>query len=240
MKRYFFIGLVSLTLFSSCRMMSGRSVRGDGNVTSQTRNFRDFDGVDVSGALDVYISTDSTYSVKVEADQNLQEFIEVYIDNHTLRIKNANNTNIDPSKPIRIYVTAPDLNGLGASGASSIFGTGRITSPADIDIDLSGASKIKADLKAPKVSIHMSGACSGELTGETKDLDIEGSGASDLKAFGLLAENVDIDLSGAGSVDVYSSVKLMAGTSGAGTIRYKGAGAVSTDISGAGSVKKVD
>ncbi|RYY54027.1 MAG: DUF2807 domain-containing protein [Chitinophagaceae bacterium] len=240
MKRYFLIAILTIALLPSCRLMSRNSVRGDGNVVNQTRNISNFSGVEAGGAVDVYLSTDSGYSVRVEADQNLQEYIEVYLDGGTLRIRNANNTSVEPSRPIKVYVSAPNLEKLGASGASNIYGSGKITTSREMDIDLSGASRIRAEIKSPRVTVEMSGACSAELKGETRDLSIEASGSSDLKAFDLLAENVDIDISGAGSVEVYASVKLNAGASGASNIRYKGTASVSTDISGAGSVKKAE
>ncbi|MET0637092.1 MAG: head GIN domain-containing protein [Chitinophagaceae bacterium] len=240
MKQILLISFLSLAVLSSCRMLSSRSEHGDGNVISQTRNFSGFNGVEVGGAIDVYVTSDSNYSVKVETDQNLQEFVDVFMDGNTLRIGNKDYTNVEPSGQIKVYVSGPAFSKLGASGASNIYSTGRLTSSSRLDIDLSGACSVKLDIKAPEVEVEMSGACNAELTGETKDLRVDGSGSTGLKAFGLLAENVDVDLSGAGDAEVYASVKLNAGTSGAASIEYKGTASVSTDISGAGSVKKVD
>jgi Putative auto-transporter adhesin, head GIN domain len=240
MKRLIITCLVSISLFSSCRMLSGRNVRGDGNVVSQTRSFRDFNAVDVSGGIKVFITADSNYSVRVETDQNLQEFVEVYSEGKTLRIKNASNTDIDATGDIKVYVSAPMFERFNASGACSINTTSRIASSGTIDVELSGASSINGDLKAPKITVHLTGACNAELIGETKDLSIDGTGASTIKAFGLLAENVDVDLTGAGDAEVYASVKLDADATGAASVHYKGTAAVTSDVSGAGAVKKVD
>ena len=86
----------------------------------------------------------------------------------------------------------------------------------------------------------MTGASSLKLKGQTKDLHIEGSGASHAKCFELLSENATVDVAGASSVEVFASVKLNADASGASDVRYKGNAAVSQSASGAGSVKKVE
>ena len=109
-----------------------------------------------------------------------------------------------------------------------------------MDIDLTGASDIKLDVKAPRINAEVTGASSVMLTGETKDFNVEGSGASDIKSFGLMTENTTLDISGACSAEVFASVKLDVQASGASGIKYKGNAAVNQDISGAGSVKKVD
>jgi hypothetical protein len=137
-------------------------------------------------------------------------------------------------------VSSPAFKMLHVSGASKMIGENTISSDATIDIGLSGASNAGLDLKCPKVTINLSGASTLTVKGETKDLSVEGSGASHIKCFDLLSENADVDISGASSAEVFASVKLNAGASGASDVRYKGNAAVTEDESGASSVKKAD
>ena len=122
MKRSLTLTLIALSLFSSCRLMNGRSIRGDGNVTKQTRNIRDFDAIDVSNAIDVYVRQDSTYSVRVEVDDNLQQYVEVYVDGNTLHIKPSDNNNLDATGDIKVFISAPAYKDIQASGACNVFG----------------------------------------------------------------------------------------------------------------------
>jgi hypothetical protein len=126
------------------------------------------------------------------------------------------------------------------SGASEIRGESRLQSTEAMDIDLSGASELKVDIKAPRVNAEASGASTVVLAGETRDLNVQGSGASNFKCFDLLAENTTVDISGACSADVYSSVKLDVEASGASGVKYRGTAALTQDLSGASSIKKVD
>ena len=240
MNRFVTVAFLSVTLFSSCSYVTGKRIKGNGNVITQARTFSGFTGVDVSSAIHLYIKQDSAFSVKVEADDNLQQYILIEQDGNILRVKQRNNTNLDATGSIKVYVSAPLFRNLDASGACNIIGENVLSATDEIDIDVSGASDAELELKAPKVSAEMTGASDVKLKGQTKDLHIEGTGASHAKCFELLSENADVDVTGASSAEVFASVKLKAEASGASDVRYKGNAAVTQSASGAGSVKKVD
>jgi hypothetical protein len=105
---------------------------------------------------------------------------------------------------------------------------------------MSGASSAKLDLKTPKVTVDLSGASKITLKGQTKDFMVEGSGASSIKGYDLMAENTFVKLSGASNADVFASVKLDVHVSGASDLDYKGNPAVTKEVSGASSAKKAE
>ena len=240
MRQIFILAASSLLLFSSCREIFAKRVRGNGNVTTQTRSAGEFNSIDVSGNIDVYVKQDSTASIKVEADENLQQYIETIDDGNVLRIKTEEGYNLRSSRQIKVYVSSATFKKFGASGACNIFSEGNINSSSDMDIDLSGSCDATLDLTAPKISADVSGACTVKLKGQTKDFNVDGSGSTDIKCYDLLAENVDLDISGAGDAEVYASVKLTGDISGAASVQYKGNGQTDIHTSGATSVKKVD
>jgi hypothetical protein len=240
MPRLLLAAFLSLIVFSSCNFVGDR-VHGTGHVVTQSRDFSNFTGVSVSSALSLYVKQDNTYSVKVEVDDNLQQYIEISQSDGTLHIRQRNNTSLDATGgKIRIYVTAPEFKFLEASGASSITGENTLTSSSATEIQLSGASNGQLELKAPAVKADVSGASDLTLRGETKDLSLDGSGASQIKGFDLLSETTTVDVSGASTAEVFGSVKINATASGASNVRYKGKGEISKDESGAGNVKKID
>ena len=240
MRKLFVLVYISSILFTSCRGIFGKRILGDGNIKTETRSAGQFNSVDVSGAIDLYVKQDADRSLKIEADENLLSYIEVTNDGDKLVIRPKNGFNLKPSKDIKVYVSSPLFKRLEASGACDIYSENQITSAEEVNIDMSGSCDAKLDIKAPKVSTDFSGACSAELKGETKDLYMEGSGSSDFKCFGLMAENVDVNISGAGDAEVSASVKLSVDVSGAAGVKYKGSPSVDQKISGAGSVKKVE
>jgi hypothetical protein len=230
----------SLVLFSSCREIFAKRIRGNGNITTQTRSTGSFNGIDVSGNIDVYVKQDSSSSIKVEADDNLQQYIQITNEGNVLRIRTEEGYNLRSSRQIKVYVSAATFSRFEASGACNFFSQGKITSASEIDYDLSGSCDMTMDINAPKISAGASGACTLTLTGQTKDFHVRGSGSTTIKSFGLMAENVDLDISGAGDAEVYASVKLSGSISGAGSVDYKGAAQTDIHTSGATSVKKID
>ena len=229
---------VLVICLSSCHFLHRDHVRGDGNVVKQSRNISSFTGIDIGGAVHVILTQDSTYSVNVEIDNNLQPYVEVYNDGSILHIHQRNNTSLDATGPFNVYVSAPSFTSLQVSGASTLRSTNKINAIDKFALQLHGASKADLDLKAPQVKVSLSGASDASVKGETRELLLEASGSSNLEAFELLSENTDVSVSGASHANVYASVKLEADASGASQVRYKGNATVNSNSSGAGSVKK--
>jgi hypothetical protein len=230
-----------VTALGSCRHGWGRRVRGNGNITSETRNVNNFKSVEVGGSINVYLSQGSPSSVKLEGDENILKYVEVYQEGDRLIIKNKDGYDLDPSGNMRVYVTAPVFDRVEASGASDIIGQGKISNPNDLEISISGAGDVKLELDAPRLKADISGSGSLHLKGETKDTEISLSGVGSAHCYDLLSENTKVDISGAGSAQVYASVGLDAQVSGVGSIHYKGNPAnVKQDVSGAGSISKGD
>lgn len=226
-------------VLTSC-FFGGERVRGNGVIKTETRSVGAFSRVEVSGNIELHITQGPAADIRIETDENLLPLIEVRTSGDELEISPRNNFNLDPSGKIKVYVSAPEFKKLGASGACQIYSDSKIASADRLEIDLSGASHARLELNALAVKAELSGAGSIDLRGETKELDIDGSGSSDIRCMGLMAENVDVDISGAGDAEVFASVKLDVHVSGAGDVRYKGNAAVNQNISGAGSVRKVD
>lgn len=240
MKKITLFFLVIFVFASGCREIAGRRVRGSGHVITENRTASGFNSVDVSGAIDVYVRQDPATSVKVEADDNILEYIEVHTEGSTLEIYTENNIRLRPSNKIKVYISNPDYKEIHVSGASSVRCENEITSADVLHVDLSGASEGRLELNAPKVSVTLTGASNASIKGKTKDFEGSASGASEIRGFDLLSENADVDASGASHIEIYASVKIDGQSSGASSVNYKGNAQSSVEKSGASSVNKKD
>jgi hypothetical protein len=244
MNRYLITAICSLLIFSSCHFWEGKHIAGNGNTKQEDRtNGRQFSSVDVSNAFEVHIKQDSSYSIKIETDENLLQYIIVEKNGDELSISAEGNYNLKPANghKVKIYLSSPVFKHLKASGACSLIGDNELSSNGQLDIDLSGASDASLDIKMPKITAGLSGASEVTLKGETKDFSIEGSGASHAKCFELLSENVEVDVSGASSADVFASVKINPSASGASNVQYKGKAEIgSKNEGGASSITKIN
>jgi hypothetical protein len=240
MKKLLIIVFFSGITLVSCRFVGNESIRGNSSVTSETRSVSGFSGIEVGGAMDVYLMQDSITGVKIETDQNLMEYIQTGVKDNTLEIRSERGFNLRPSRKIKVYVSSPDIRYIEASGACNIIGQNTISGNDLIEIRLSGASNITMNVKAPAVDSKLSGAGTISLSGETKDFSASGSGSTDIKCFDLKAENTKVKITGSGDAEVFASVNLDVRVSGAGSVRYRGNPSIDQHISGAGNVKKAD
>ena len=240
MKRIFAGLFFTSFILGSCHFMGGHRVKGNGTMKTETRNASGFNAVDIRGNMDLYLRQDSSFSVRVEADENLMEYIIIKTEGNKLVIEPKDGYNLSGTKDIKIYVSAPQVKDLDASGSCDIIGENRIVSAEPFELDLSGSSDVKLEVNSPKVDAELSGSGSIQLKGETKDLFVSGSGSTDIECMDLMAENVEVDISGSGNANVFASVKLNVEVSGSGNIRYKGNAAVTKSISGSGSITKVE
>jgi hypothetical protein len=237
MKNLILFSLLTIVFGTGCHELVGR--RGSGNVIPETRTVSGgFRTVEVSGAIDVYVKQDSTSSVKVETDDNLQQYIRVETNGSALEIYTESGINLRPSHKTKVFVSNPAFDGFKVSGASSVTSENEISSGERISVQLSGASEGRLEINAPRVIVDVSGASGANLRGRTKDLEASASGASKIRGYDLLTENSSVDASGASHIEVYASVKVEGEASGASGINYRGNASNNVRTSGASHVGK--
>ncbi|MCX6243888.1 MAG: DUF2807 domain-containing protein [Bacteroidetes bacterium] len=236
-KKEFISGLLLLVflVIASCNVIGEE---GSGNVIRQERKVSSFDAIDVGGAFDVILTQGTTQSVFLEADDNLLELIRTEVRGNTLMIDTKKP--ISHPKCLKIFITFTDLKKIDVSGAVDVESQGKLTMP-ELSFSGSGASNTSLDLEVQKLNIDCSGGNKLRLSGSAKDVDVDVSGAVDLFAFDLPADNYSISISGAGKAEITVNKSLNVDISGAASVRYKGNPERNfQDISGSGSVKKVD
>lgn len=225
--------------FAACKFIGGKRITGNRQVTTQQRNITDFNAIKVAGSFDVYVSQGASYAVRVEAEDNLMEYIEVEKDGNVLEVDFKDNYSIQTHNPVKVYITAPTYTSLKVAGSGNIISETRITHASQLDIDIVGSGDVKLEVDAPTINTEIGGSGSAVLKGTTQNFNADIAGSGELKAYNLLSENMDIGIAGSGDAEVFASKKLDIKVAGSGNVNYKGNPAVSQSISGSGSVKKV-
>lgn len=239
--RNFLLLLLSVSVLAgSCRFVTGKRVRGNGNVKTEERTQSDFKGVESYGSFDIYVSTGPQATVKIEAEENLLPYIETYVDGDVLKIDTKDGFNLNPQRQLKVFITAPDYRRIKSYGSGNIVGETKITSTEKLVVGVAGSADIKMEVDAPEIDADITGSGNCQLNGKTRVFHSSVSGSGEIRAYDLLAEETKVRISGSGNADVYASVKLDVSVAGSGDVRYKGAGHVSSNIAGSGHVKKVD
>ena len=200
-----------------------------------------FNSIKVSSGIYVFLSYADTEVLAVSAsEEKYRNGIKTEITNGVLhifymgdKIRYGNNSKMN------VYVGYKNLEQLQASGASNIFVAGVMELPF-LNVQLSGASQLKGQLKISDLNMKLSGASEAKLLGAVKTINVECSGASDVKAYDLIAENCNVKASGASDVNITVTNDMAANASGASNIYYKGTAELKLkQSSGASSVARV-
>lgn len=235
----FFLSLV--VILSACNYIAGKKVEGSGNVTTQDRAITGFTSIKSSGFFDVYLSSGATQGVRVEADDNLHAYIETRMNGSELDIDTKEGYRLSTDKDIKIFITSQSFNKVHLSGSGNIISQNQIMGSDKVDLSVSGSGNIKVNLHAPSVEAQMSGSGDINLSGEAKRFEGSLSGSGNIRAMDLKTEETAIRISGSGNADVFASTKLDVRVTGSGDVRYKGGvQQVTSNITGSGSVKKMD
>ena len=239
MKKNFLFAFTVILLFSSCRFIAGKRVRGNGNVKTEQRSVGNFTGVASHGSFNVYVSS-GQQSVRIEAEENLLPYIETYIDGTTLHVETKENAWLRPSREVKIFVSSPDFTSIHSYGSGDIIGQSKITDSSKLELGVNGSADIKMDVDAPEINTEINGSGNIDLKGQTKSFKTEIHGSGDVRAMNLMSEDVRVKIYGSGNAEVFASVKLDVHVAGSGDVRYKGNAQTSSNIAGSGSVKKID
>lgn len=239
MRKIFLFTVIAAVLLSSCRFVTGKRIRGNGNVRTEDRSPGSFKSVSSYGSFTVYVSS-GTPSVKIEAEENLLPYIETYVDGSTLKVDTKDNFWLRPGREIKIFVSSPDFESIHSYGSGDIIGQSKIIDSSSLKLGVSGSANIKMDVDAPDVDAEINGSGNIDLKGETKRFNGEIRGSGNVRAMDLKSEDATVKIYGSGDADIFASVRLDVHVAGSGDVNYKGNAQVSSSIAGSGRVKKVD
>ena len=205
-------------LLSSCWFM-GPSVKGNGNVTEETRHVAEFDQIDVSRGMNVYITQGSPAKVVVIADNNLHEIIETKVEGGVLKV--FINENIRWAKEKKVMVTVGKLTGVRTSSGANAWSTNQIMSE-NLELKSSSGANLTMDVNAKSLQADCSSGANIKLSGLAKEADLETSSGANLKGPDLKTENCKMRASSGGNVSSTVNGKMEAHASSGGNVVYYG------------------
>jgi Putative auto-transporter adhesin, head GIN domain len=226
-----------LVVSSGCHWAG--TVTGNGNLVTEKRSVSGFTKISAGGPFDVVITPGPTYSVQIEADDNLLELINLDKDGKVLKIKLRNGVNVRTRNKIRISISMPELDALSCAGSGHIKVTDLVKNDNRVDLDVAGSGEIDLDVNTPKVSADIAGSGTIKVKGQTKEVDLDIAGSGDYRGQDLLSENVKISIAGSGTAYVHASQQLNVSVAGSGDVYYAGSPTIKKSVAGSGNVRAV-
>jgi len=236
MKKYW-IGLLFLPLLViSCNQEYLQGITGHGEIVTRVLVMDDFAGFKNTIAADVFISQGEEQEVIIEAQDNIIDNLELdRVENGFFTIKY--DSWVRRAKPVKIYMTVPNLDKVVISGPGNVRGETPFTDLDELNLVISRSGNIFLDFESECLELTISGTGDLNLSGEAQTIEAIISGTGNIRAFDLVSERVDCHISGTGDAWLSAEDYLLAVITGGGNIIYKGTPeTMYVHVSGSGKV----
>ena len=201
--------------------MQKNVVEGNGNVVTRDIDVAAFKEFSIILPAMVNYKVADNYSCRVTLDENLFEWVDIYLKGDCLRVemvKTFQQSDVKPTKFL-IELTAPTLEEI------SIMGSG----------DFNFFTPYEA--KELKIKLTGSGDVVFEKTANIHDFDVDVAGSGDLLSKELLADYMDVSIAGSGQMvcEHLQANRLRASVAGSGDVIIKDGMVKKANLSVAGS-----
>jgi hypothetical protein len=189
--------------------------RGEGAVKTDTRDVGAFSRIETGAGIGVTVRVGPARALEVHAQENLLPIIVTEVQNDTLFLRSAHV--YTTSEKVEVVLTTPTLSRIVLSGGSrgSIDGL----AANDMEIELSGGSRLTA-------------------TGDVEDLTLGMSGGSTATLDGLSTSTIRLDASGGSTATVRAAGEVRGSASGGARITVLGAAKLTVDTTGGSDVDR--
>jgi len=191
---------------------------------SEQRQLPPFTKISIESIAKVYLRQDSTHSVSVTTDGQLNA-VETRVSNHTLYIE---------GKESDLVIGMPVIEKISIRGNGSIIGQEPLTADKLV-LDISGNGKMNMDVQVQELKAIISGLGKITLNGTAVRTDVSISGSGKLDAISLKTNTCNAEISGVGKCSIDVTDTLNSEISGSGKVEYKNAPKhITTNITGIG------
>ncbi len=228
---------ITAALFSLSACRGFDCVYGSGNQVTSTRNVEAFSEIEVGGSIKLVLKQDSSASLRIVADDNIQDRIETRVRGGKLRIEMDGN--FCETGPITIYASSNVFEGVDASGAVEVISDGTLSGER-FSLELSGSTKVNLVINTGEMRTDASGSTEVTLKGQARSHEVDMSGSGEVEALDFVVGNYRINTSGASELRINVLNHLDVESSGASEVSYRGNPKdIANHSSGASSLKKI-
>ena len=238
---------------------NGKTVRGSGTVVEETRSVSDVSDIELTIQGTLYVTMGDKESLRIEAEDNLMEYIETDVSMGRLVIESRQETNLRNTRPIKYYLTVAKLNSLVVSSSGDIetddlqsdsFSI-TISSSGNVSVDgldctslrvrISSSGNVDiSELAADSISVDISSSWNLDIQkGKVQKQDINISSSGEYRAREVESVSADVVLTSSGEATIRVSDHLSGRLSSSGNINYIGNPDVNVSMTSSGRTVQI-
>jgi hypothetical protein len=221
-KMLFALAIGAVSVQTACAQ--NKTIEGNGNLVTRDIPVQSFSKLDASGVYELRLSQGDKESVKIEADENLQELFEVKNQGDKLVIdtKKMNNTNLKSKNKMRVYVTFKKLTDVALSTVGNVRSDEELVFD-DLKLESKSVGNIDLKLTANKLDIENKSVGNINLSGKAQTAVFMNKGVGNLEAGDLRVQTMNIENAGVGHAEVNVEKECRVKDNMMGKVKNRGA-----------------
>ncbi len=201
------------------------TLEGNGKVTTREVSVADFETLKASGIYELKLAQGAKESVRIEADENLQEYIEVRNEGKQLvidmpKLKNQG-VNLKGKHTLRVYVTFNKLSEMELKMVGNVS-SDKTLAFSELSLKNKSVGNVDLDMTANKLDLQNQSVGNMTLKGSAREALVRNKGVGSFKAAGFVVQTMDIENSGVGDADVHAEKDLKVKDNNLGKVQNKG------------------
>ena len=225
MRKTLLIVAASLLIAATVKAQK-ETIEGNGKTVTKDVPVTSFESLKASGVYELKLSQGNAESVKIEADENLQQYFNVRNEGRQLVIdmKELKNKNMKLKNKLKVYVTFKSLKEMVLSMVGNVETDAlRFT---DLEINNSSVGQVDLNLSANSLSLRNNSVRQVKLAGKAQNAVVKHNGVGHLKAGDFVVQTMNIDNSGVGGAEVNAAKELKVSDNMLGKVKNKGTATV--------------
>jgi hypothetical protein len=221
MKRFLTVLAAALLVLGLNAQDKSVKIKGSGKIITKDITVSSFDQLNVKGFFSVVLTQGSKEEVKIEADDNIQEYFEVKNEGSKLIVGMKKDLNFEGEVKLKVYVTFKKLKSMELKTVGNVSSTASLNFD---DLQISNKSVGSIDLKLTAQTLNVDNKSVGnvKLDGKAQSAVIRNKGVGSVQAGGFVVEKMDIENEGVGHAEVNVTKEIKVKDSFLGKVTNKG------------------
>jgi len=213
--------ILTMTLSANAQNWWGKRVKGNGNVSTQTRKTSDYDAVSVGGSFNVVLVKGKEGQITIKGEENLMKYIITEVSGNKLKIKFKKNVNVRTTRKLLVTVPYRDLEKVSLGGSGNIRSE-EIIKTDKFTMSVAGSGNMNLIVDANTIKSSIAGSGDINISGKATELNCSITGSGNINAYDLKVVATYARITGSGNIKTTASDRVDAKVVGSGNIYYKG------------------
>ncbi len=224
MRKVFFI--LTAFIFATTVIAQNKkqeTIEGNGKSVTRDISVSSFDVLKASGVYELRLTQGDKESVKIEADENMQEYFNVRNEGSKLIIEmdKLKDRNLKTKTHMKVYVTFKKLKEMDLSTVGNVVSENKL-SFENLDFKNKSVGNVDLNMSVNKLELNNKSVGNVKLSGKAQDVVVKNNGVGNLRAGSFVVQTMYIDNTSVGNAEVNAEKNLKVKDSFLGKVSNKG------------------